>query len=250
MIALRSGLFLALMALSVVAYTIPIVLLGGLLDVRARGALGRSWARLTLGLLKGLCSLDYRVEGLASLPGDASLVFCKHQSAWETIALRAFLPLEQTWVLKQELLRIPFFGAAVRRFQPIAIDRSAGRRAMAQLLSEGRERLGAGRWVVIFPEGTRVAPGEVKPFTMGGAVLAERTGSPVVPIAHNAGVFWRRRALRKFPGCIEVVIGPAIESRGKNAAQINAEAEDWINRTVASLPGSAPQRAEHRMAPR
>jgi len=237
MVAVRSALFLVLMAFAVVIYASALVVLGGVLGIRGRGRIGRSWARLTLWLLERLCGLGYRVDGCENLPHQACLVFCKHQSAWETIALRALLPLEQTWVLKQELMRVPFFGWALQRYQPIAIDRSAGRQAIRHLLKTGADRLAAGYWVVIFPEGTRVAPGQVKRFTIGGALLAERTAARVVPIAHNAGVFWRRRSLRKFPGCIELVIGPAIETQSKTAAEINAAAEDWINRTVAALPG-------------
>jgi 1-acyl-sn-glycerol-3-phosphate acyltransferase len=133
-------------------------------------------------------------------------------------------------------MQVPVFGWALAQFRPIAIDRSAGRRAIRQLLIEGAERLAAGYWVVIFPEGTRVEPGRRKEFGIGGALLAERTGATVVPIAHNAGVFWRRRGLRKYPGCIQLVVGPPIQTRGATAATINAAAEAWIKDTMADLP--------------
>jgi 1-acyl-sn-glycerol-3-phosphate acyltransferase len=123
-------------------------------------------------------------------------------------------------------------------FDPIALDRKAGRHAIKQLLQEGRKWLEAGRWVVIFPEGTRVAPGERVKYNLGGAMLAEKTGYPVLPIAHNAGIFWRRRGLLKYPGVIDLVIGDPIPTRGLKASAINNLVEEWIETTVISLPQS------------
>jgi len=237
MVAVRSALFLLLMVFSVIVYASALIVLGSLLPMRTRARIARSWARLVLRLLRVICGLGVEVRGWENLPRRPGIVFCKHQSAWETIALRGVLPVDQTWVLKKELMRIPFFGGALARFAPIAIDRAAGRQAMRLLLEQGTQRLAQGQWIIIFPEGTRVAPGETRHFNIGGALLAERTGAVVVPIAHNAGVYWRRRAFRKHPGCIQLVIGPPIETKGKKARQINAEAEAWINAAVSSLPG-------------
>jgi 1-acyl-sn-glycerol-3-phosphate acyltransferase len=139
-------------------------------------------------------------------------------------------------VLKKELLRVPFFGWALMAARSISIDRSAGRKAMKQVIEEGTRRLQNGDWVVIFPEGTRTAPGEKGRYGAGGALLAEKSGYPIVPIAHNAGVFWRRRDLRKYPGTIQVVIGPLIETQGLSGNEINRRVEQWIEDTVASLP--------------
>jgi len=189
-----------------------------------------------LWLLKVICRLEYRVEGLEQIPARASIILAKHQSAWETIFLRAILPLEQTWVLKRELTGIPFFGWALSLFDPIAIDRSAGRAAIKQLLLDGEKWLDAGRWIVIFPEGTRVKPGSKHRYGIGGAILAERSGAPVVPIAHNAGVFWGRRSLIKLPGVIDVVVGAPIYTESQKAPKINAEVEAWIEATVGRLP--------------
>jgi 1-acyl-sn-glycerol-3-phosphate acyltransferase len=190
-----------------------------------------------LGLLKLTCGLGYRVDGLERLPAEPAIVLCKHQSAWETIALRAILPLPQTWVLKRELVRLPIFGWALAVYQPIAIDRAAGRRAMKQLLEQGKRSLRAGRWVIVFPEGTRVAPGERKAYGVGGALLAEKSGRPVVPIAHNAGVYWGRQSFLKRPGIIELRIGAPISVKDRRAAEISQDAERWIEATVAELPG-------------
>ncbi len=237
MTMLRSLLFSLLFYLTVIVFGLLIVLASRLAPDQGISRLGRAWAKITLWLLAWICDLRHRIVGLEHLPEGPCIVLSKHQSTWETISLRGLLPLRQTWVLKRELLRIPFFGWALAQFQPIAIDRSAGRKAIRELLVQGRKHLAAGRWVVVFPEGTRVAAGERQRYNIGGAMLAEKTGVPVVPIAHNAGVFWRRRGVRKFPGTIDMVIGKPIATAGRKANEINAEVEAWIEATVAKLPG-------------
>ena len=129
----------------------------------------------------------------------------KHQSAWETIALRGIIGGNQSWVLKRELMWIPFFGWAIAIMEPIAINRKAGRKAVVQVIRQGSDYLARGNKVILFPEGTRTAPGTKGRYKLGGALLAEATGRPVVPVCHNAGVFWRRRDIRKYPGMIDVV---------------------------------------------
>ena len=240
LVYLRSALFLLLFWGSVVVFGSLIVGLARVLTYRQMARLGRTWAHLVLWLLKRVCGLDYRVTGREHLPAGPAVVLCNHQSTWETIALRTVLPLEHTWVLKQELLRIPFFGWAMRRFEPIAIDRSAGRQALRRLLSQGAAHLANGRWVVVFPEGTRVQPGSAPRFNIGGALLAQKAGVPVVPIAHNAGLFWGRHQLRKYPGCIELRVGPPIPVAERSPQQLNAAAEGWIRETLAVLPQARP----------
>ena len=131
---------------------------------------------------------------------------------------------------------MPLFGWSMAQFNPIAIDRSAGRKAIRQLLDQGLRALENGRWIIIFPEGTRVAAGERGHYGFGGAMLAEKAGRAVVPIAHNAGSFWARRDVRKYPGLIDVVIGPPIETKGRRAPEIGRDVEEWIEATVAGLP--------------
>ncbi|MBN2887395.1 MAG: 1-acyl-sn-glycerol-3-phosphate acyltransferase [Chromatiaceae bacterium] len=235
MVLIRSLLFEAFFLLSVVLYATLILLIRPFVPFLWLAWLGRQWARLNLGALAWLCGLRYRVEGLERLPREACVLLCKHQSTWETIALRALLPLEQTWVLKRELMTIPFFGWALRCFEPIAIDRAEGARSIKQLVREGTRALEGGRWVVVFPEGTRVAVGERRPYAVGGALLAARTARPVVPVAHNAGHFWARRALRKYPGTIDMVFGDPLASEGLSAKALNARAEAWIEARVAEL---------------
>lgn len=194
----------------------------------------RRWAQFNLWWLKKTCGLDYQVSGKENIPSTNAIIFCKHQSVWETLALQNIFP-PQVWLLKRELLWIPFFGWGLALLEPIAIDRKSRREAMRQLLEQGKKRLEDGRWVIIFPEGTRVAPGQKKAYQKGGAILAEKTGYPVVPVAHNAGEFWPRRSFIKRPGTIQLVIGPPIETKGKTYQEINREAEAWIEGKLAEI---------------
>ncbi len=236
--SLRAFIFEVCLWLSVVVYGTLMLLLASVLPARRLQQLARHWQRAVLWTLRGLCRIDYRVSGLEYLQqhqAQGQIILSNHQSAWETIALGTLLSGPQSWVMKRELLRIPFFGWALALFRPIAIERSAKRQAMRQLLAVGAERLAVGHSVVIFPEGTRVAPGTVKRFGLGGAMLAARTQAPIVPIAHNAGCFWGRNQWRKRPGTIDVVIGPPIETKGLTASAINALAEGWIRSTAETL---------------
>ncbi len=192
------------------------------------------WSRFTLWWLNLTCGIDYRVEGEEHIPDKPAILFCKHQSTWETLALQQIFP-PQVWVLKRELMWLPLFGWAMATLKPIAIDRNAGRRAVKKIIEIGTDRLRAGLWVVIFPEGTRVPPGETKRFGIGGALLAEKSGYPVVPVAHNAGEFWPRRAFLKKPGTVKVVIGPPIDSKGRSAAEINRLAQQWIEKAMINI---------------
>ena len=234
MLFLRSLLFSTVSVLSTIIFAVT-CLFTIVLPYHYRYAYISKWRFFNMWWLEFTCDLHYEIEGLENLPSEGSaIVFCKHQSAWETLAIANWLP-PHVWVLKRELLWVPFFGWGLALLEPIAIDRGAGRKAVKQIIEQGTQRLEAGRWVVVFPEGTRVAYGQEKKFKIGGAVLAESTGVPVIPIAHNAGKFWAKRSFIKKPGKIKVVIGPAIQTAGRKTADINAEAENWINETVKRI---------------
>ena len=192
------------------------------------------WSRLVMGLARVICDVRYRVVGRDNIPQDPCIVLSKHQSAWETLAYQIILP-PQVWVLKRELLRVPFFGWGLAMMSPIAIDRGSATRALKQTLEQGKSRLSDGWWIVIFPEGTRIAPGKRGRYHLGGAWLACKTGAPVLPIAHNAGTVWGRNAFIKYPGTITVSIGPVIRPAGMTADALNRKAEDWIENEVARL---------------
>lgn len=232
-LVIRSLLYAAGQALLSVPFAIA-ALLALVVPYRWRYALVSRWTHINLWWLAKTCRLDHVVEGLENVPEEPTIIFCKHESAWETLALqRYFTP--QVWVIKRELLWIPFFGWGLATLRPIAIDRSSSRTAMAQILSQGRARLDEGCWVVIFPEGTRVAPGERRRYRQGGALLAMETGRPVLPIAHDAGDYWPRNGFIKRPGTIRLVIGPLVSSAGRTTGEINDAAEAWIEGTVAAL---------------
>jgi len=184
------------------------------------------WSYFFVWWVKVSCGLAYRVLGKENLPLTACVVLANHQSTWETIFMQVLLP-PQTWILKKELLHIPFFGWGLALLQPIAIDRR-NKFAVKSIVTQGKTRLSAGRWVLIYPEGTRVAVGEQKSFSRTGAALAIAAEVPVVPIAHNAGVFWPRGVWLKQPGVITVRIGAVIDPQGKTAEEITAAAQQWI----------------------
>ncbi|BAW79522.1 1-acyl-sn-glycerol-3-phosphate acyltransferase [Candidatus Nitrosoglobus terrae] len=185
------------------------------------------WSYFNFWWLEKTCKLSFQAQGIEYISSGPAIILCKHQSAWETIALQHIFPF-QSWVLKRDLLWIPFFGWGLALLEPIAIDRKAGRQALNQILLQGRQRLEAGRWVVIFPEGTRIPIGRMGRFAIGGAVLAQATGYPVVPVAHNAGRYWPKGGFIKYPGVIKVVIGPPIETKSKTVMEINEAAYTWI----------------------
>lgn len=230
LLALRSFIFWIVFFVSTLVIA-PLVVLAFPFPFHIRYATATQWARLNLWWLKLTCGLDYQVEGRENIPEHAAIIFSKHQSTWETLALQKIFP-PQVWVMKRELLRVPFFGWALAMLEPIAIDRSAGRRAVFQLAEQGTERLQKGRWIVVFPEGTRTTPGVRGNYKVGGAVLAEKSRGLVVPVAHNAGEYWPKHSFIKHPGTIQVVIGPPIDTYGKKATQILKEAEGWIEDTM------------------
>ncbi|MBL3591057.1 MAG: 1-acyl-sn-glycerol-3-phosphate acyltransferase [gamma proteobacterium endosymbiont of Lamellibrachia anaximandri] len=233
---IRSILFFIFLVLSTIIIAGFGSIFGWFLPLQKRFFISNAWSRVNLAALSLLCGLNYRVEGLENIPDNSVIILAKHQSAWETIAFLSLIPVNKAWVLKRELLNVPIFGWALRLFQPIAIDRSAGRKAVAQLIRDGKDRLESGLSVIIFPEGTRTAPGTRRRYRIGGPLLAEKSGHPVLPVAHNAGVFWRRRDIKKYPGTIDVRIGPVIETDSLSADEINEKVEEWIESTLETLP--------------
>ncbi|MGQ0525880.1 MAG: lysophospholipid acyltransferase family protein [Betaproteobacteria bacterium] len=225
-VVLRSSLY-ALFQFLVTPFFAVIALLTFPFPPLTRYRIITQWSRLMVAAATGICGIRYRVLGAENIPAAPCIFLSKHQSAWETLALQVILP-PHVWVLKRELLWIPFFGWGLAMLSPIAIERSAGVRALRQTLEQGQLRLQQGFSIVIFPEGTRVPPGARGTYHPGGAWLAVKTAAAAVPIAHNAGECWPRNAFLKYPGLVTVSIGPAIDTRTENAEQLNAQAERWI----------------------
>lgn len=234
MIFLRSALFAAIQAVATVVFS-GLILLAAPIPRLPRYRLITGWGRFVIWLARVVLGIRYRVEGLEHLPKLPSVVLSKHQSAWETIAFQQIFP-PLSFVLKRELLFVPFFGWGLALFSPIAIDRAAGREALRQIEERGKQRLRQGFWVLIFPEGTRMPPGERGRYQIGGAWLAAKAGAPVVPVAHNAGELWPKHAFLKRPGMITVRIGPPIATAGRKPAEVLAETEAWIEAQMGQLP--------------
>lgn len=234
MIYLRSSLFFLLGVINTIffgVFTIPLSVLWH--DVGYECARAWGWRILWLG--KHICGMDYEVRGLENIPSHSTVIMAKHQSAWETVGMLCHLP-RSVWIIKRELVWLPIIGWVLWGLKSIAIDRRSGRSARDQILELGRDRLQKGYSVAIFPEGTRVAPGERKKYGVGGALLAVGVGAWVLPIAHNAGECWRRNAFLKYPGKITMSIGKPISTVGKDAAQVTAEVENWIEAEMLRLP--------------
>lgn len=212
----------------------PFVIMSGVLPIMPRMRFIGLWAKFISMWLRITCKINYRVDGLEHLPNSPVVVLSKHQSAWETIVFQNILP-PHTWALKREALWIPFFGWGLAATKPIAINRRKRYKALDQLIAQGVERLAEGRWVVIFPEGSRMTPGQQGSYSPGGAMLAIKAGVPIIPIAQNAGVYWGRRKFKKYPGTISVCIGPAIETRGKKIREVNKKAETWIENKMKTF---------------
>ncbi|RMF98150.1 MAG: 1-acyl-sn-glycerol-3-phosphate acyltransferase [Gammaproteobacteria bacterium] len=237
MILLRSLLFNTLMILSVLPYAVA-VLLAAPFGGRATYRLVAGWVDLNVWFLRRICSLDYEVRGRENIPAEASVAMLKHSSAYETLVELQIFP-RQTWVLKRELLWVPFFGWALATLQPIAIDRRAGGSAVQQVIDQGKRRLADGIWVMVFPEGTRMAPGETRRYGLSGTLLAQAAGRKLVPVAHDAGYYWPRRGLRKRPGTVRFVIGEPVDPAGRDPREVNEEIQAWVEATIAELRAEA-----------
>jgi 1-acyl-sn-glycerol-3-phosphate acyltransferase len=233
MTEIRSALFLALAVLVTVPFGVAVPA-AGLFGYRPACALASFYARIILHLARICCGIRWEVRGWENLPLGPSVIMAKHQSAWETVFMNSQFPY-QCWIIKKELLWLPFVGWGLWGIRSIAIDRSSGHSAVEQIVEQGKKRLAQGMWVSIFPEGTRIPVGKRGRYGIGGAVLAVRAGVPVVPMAHNAGECWGRYAFRKHSGTVQVVIGKPIETAGRVPAQVSAEVEEWIEARMREL---------------
>lgn len=188
--------------------------------------------------------MKYNIIGKENIDlNNNGIILANHQSTWETLIIPTLFPTI-SWVLKKELFKIPFFGWALSRVNPIAIDRAAGSSAVEQVKENGKQRLDEGHWVCIFPEGTRVKPGHKERYKMGGALLAQHCmessedgkGYPIYPLAHNAGQFWPRHSYIKLPGTITVSIGKPFTVEGLTAKEINNKVQQWIEKEIEKMP--------------
>lgn len=223
--------------LGVIPLTVLYTCLGLLfiwLPFKLRFRLISGWARNNLRWLKLTCGLSFEVTGRENIPTGPAIIVSNHQSAWETLAMQQIFP-PHVWVLKRELLWIPVFGWGLAALRPIAIDRKSIRQALKQVVEQGLDRLASGAWVVIFPEGTRLKPGETRRYAKSAGLLAEKSACDIVPVAHNAGCFWPKQGFLKYPGVIQLHIGPVISAQGKSAEELTEATQKWIQPRVDQL---------------
>lgn len=234
MARLRSLLYALFLTVTVIPYAFA-CLLWSFLPLHQRYRLTVGWPRLAVWGARVICGIRWQVKGWQNLPDGPAVLLSKHQSAWETLFFPAYMPRDLCFVYKRELHKVPFFGWGLALLRMIPIDRARGRDAFDQVVAQGKLRLAEGRWPILFPEGTRVAPGQTARFKMGGALLASRTGAVVIPVAVNSGECWRRNAFVKRPGLITVSIGPVIPSVGLTPEQLNEKVQTWIEDEMRRL---------------
>lgn len=202
---------------------------------RFRKWAGILWSKSLIFVLRWLMGLSFKIEGRENIANGGVIYVSKHQSAWETVALSAFLP-NVCYVLKQELLKIPFYGWALKGMDSIPIDRSKGLSALKKVIETGKERLSRNLSVVIFPEGTRVEINTHPKFQKSALLLAKKNLTPIIPIAHNAGHFWSHRRIK--PGMITIVIGKQISSekiKSQSLDALSAEVYGWVKNQMERI---------------
>lgn len=247
MVAFLRTLIFAPFALFITALASLLVVLAIIFPIRVRFAIIAVWYTALLGLCHTLLGLRYRIIGGENIPKTACVILAKHESAWETVSLQQIFP-PVVFVMKKSLLWIPFLGWGLAAARMISIDRSAGKDALRQVVTQGKARLHDGISVAIFPEGTRIPPGQSRRFKPGGAHLAVNASALAVPVAHNAGEFWSKGFVKK-PGMITVSIGPAIDPTGKTAEEVTRLAEQWIEAEMRRIaPHRYPDAVPHAVA--
>jgi len=237
---IRSLLYYGVLILSALLWGVVILSLAPLLPFSGRYTLSKYWQTFQLGAIRVICGLEYRVEGAEHLRPGPMVILAKHEATYETFVLPTIMPTPLIWVLKRELLRIPFFGWGLATTDPIAINRGDARQALKEVIAQGLDRLAQGRAVLIFPQGTRILPGQSGKYAGSGSLLAHKAGVPVLPIAHNAGDYWVRHRLIIRPGTVCFRIGPVIDSKELSSAEINRRAEAWIESAVQEIRSNHP----------
>jgi 1-acyl-sn-glycerol-3-phosphate acyltransferase len=249
---LRSALFVLFQLVTVVPYALCCLAIAPLpLHLRYRFTAG--WPRMVIWAARVLCGIRWEVRGWENLPDGPAVLLSKHQSTWETFFYVSHMPRELCFVFKRELLWVPFFGWGIGLLRMIHIDRSQGRDAFESVVRQGQRKLDEGRWIIMFPEGTRTRVGSKGKYKSGGARLAIRTSAPAVPIAVNSGECWPKTRFAKTPGTIIVSIGPPIPTAGREPDAVNAEVERWIETEMRRLSPhvyrGAPAAAVHEATP-
>ncbi len=226
---IRSTIFMLGLIISISLWVIPSVI-ARIFPYKICFAIVSSWCTFNVFWLRLTCGIRYTISGLENIPQQACVIMSNHQSTWETLAFPSIFPT-LTWVIKKELLFIPLFGWGIASTQPIALDRKQGKKAFQQLIKDGKEKLALGRFILIFPEGTRIPYGEDRDLKIGGFVLAKKAKSHILPVAHDAGRLWPRHGFIKTPGTIHLHIGKPIATHESSAEQLRDQYATWLRET-------------------
>ena len=239
---IRSILHMAWMVLTVIPWGLTLVVISLWVRRTPLWWFAVGWFRVVVWGTRVFLGVRVRVTGLEHLPQgerSAAVLLSKHQSTFETLLLPTLMPRPLAFVFKQELLKIPFFGWSMARLDMIHIDRGSRAQAMKQVISQGKALLADGTWVILFPEGTRMARGQSGTYQTAGTRLAVESGAPVVPIAVSSGTCWPRQGFIKHPGVVEVSIGPAIPSVGREPKELMREVQAWIEAEMRRIDPEA-----------
>ena len=239
---IRSVLHLLWMTVTVIPWALFVVVISYFVSSTRLYWICAAWLRLAIQGGTVILGIRNRIQGMENLPQgskDPAVLLVKHQSVWETFLMPAIMPHPLAYVFKKELLRIPFFGWAMGRLDMIHIDRSQRARAFAKVVQQGRRLMQEGVWVIMFPEGTRIARGQKGDYKTGGTRLAIAAGVPVIPIAVTSGRCWPAKAFVKRPGVVDISIGQPMVSTGRDADSLMAEVEAWIEAEMHRLDPEA-----------
>ncbi|ABD71393.1 1-acyl-sn-glycerol-3-phosphate acyltransferase [Rhodoferax ferrireducens T118] len=242
MLLIRSILHMAWLLITVIPWGLTLVLISLWVRRTTLWWFAVNWFRLVIWGTRVFLGVRVRVRGLEHLPAGAStpaILLSKHQSTLETLLIPTLMPRPLAFVFKRELLRIPFFGWSMARLDMIHIDRESRALAMKHVIEQGKRRLAQGTWVIMFPEGTRIARGQTGTYQTAGTRLAVETGAPVVPIAVSSGKCWPRQGFIKYPGVVDVSIGPAIASVGREPKELMREVQAWIEAEMRRIDPEA-----------
>lgn len=233
-LGIRAALFYFGYSLFTVWFSVTGVIFCWWLPYRVRYTYLTLWNFLVMRWLRITCGITCKVRGRELLPPGPFVLMSKHQSQWETFFLQVLRPPIAT-VLKKELLRVPFFGWGLGLLEPIAIDRGNPKQALKAILEQGIRLISLGRSIMIFPEGTRIPPGTIGNYARSGATLACKAGVPIVPVAHNAGLFWPSKKFLKYPGVIEIVIGAPIDTSSGDSRALTEQVKSWIESEIVKM---------------
>ena len=231
---IRSAVYTFIMFLSFVVLCSVALLPKPIMNEKRRWKIAVLWAETNIYSLKKICSLEYVLLGTENIPKERCVVFFKHSSVMEAfVGLKHFSP--SSWVAKYELMYAPLFRGAIKKFGLIPVKRGMGGTEVSKVVALGKKRLLEDKWIIIFPEGTRMPYMQTKRYGLSGALLAKGADVCVLPISHNSGRFWKRRGFLKHPGKITFSIGSPIKTSNKDIDSINKEAQTWIESEIRSF---------------